>query len=233
MTSFGIGAHKIGGIFAIVARDICRRICTMTAIMSIICIILPLISGTGAFGASGSVAITRPANRVVYKSFSLSGTYSVTEDSTPNGSVQPMSELCLSLNLPPTWHCFSESRSPYSWNSDSGIGTYAYLFYSIDDVYKGSLGAVQLSSIGQWNQLGQTLPFTVSVDTSGFTSGSAHTVLIYLRDVWGLSCGGYSWCDFEQKGDIIASDSFSFVIGDYKDRPQGDRGANGDDDCSK
>jgi len=172
-------------------------------------------------GATGEVMLTSPvvddivAVPVDQDALVVSGTYILTEDSTPNFT--GATESCASgigTFQPDYWEGGEPSGAP--------VGYYAELFYRVDGGSRHKIGSVRYGHAyrpgTEYSQLNTILDYSFSVSLANLQENDAHEILIELVDVYSLYCKPLYWwyLEHEQKryGDVITSFSIPFFIGE-------------------
>ncbi len=155
----------------------------LNRILNLLLIFVAILPPAFSWGANGIITVNSPASDYVATSFfTILGRYTLTEDSAPQQTFNPMIPNGAPCN--PGWSL--QGLQPWDYNPVQGAGTRAQLHYEIDGVYKGFLSEVSISVYG--DQLGLEQGFSVTTGITGFTSGSLHTVRFYLQDIYGAGC---------------------------------------------
>jgi hypothetical protein len=157
-----------------------------------------------AWCASGTVTITSPSQLPYYTTtnFSISGSYVLTEDSTPSGYTADGTYPCAAGQ--------GVYLMPCAWSDVQGLGTYAVLHYKIDG-NEGSQGEAIWGS-GTVNPIGRIQSFSFPINIGGLDTTVEHTVTVYFRDIWGAACAGWAYFAWAE-GDTFGEQTFRFRIG--------------------
>lgn len=172
-------------------------------------------------GATGEVTVTSPAVGDIVavpapqEQLEISGTYILTEDSTPDfsGAVGSCASGTGTFR-PHYWEGSEPSGGP--------IGYYADLFYRVDQGSRHKIGSVRYGHAyrpgTEYNLLNTLLNFSFSVSLANLDETEPHEILIELVDIYSLYCRPVYWWSegYEQKiyGDVITTSSIPFFIGD-------------------
>jgi len=148
-----------------------------------------------AWGATGSVTLDLSEDLGgVCMNFTITGTYSLTEDETPSEQGAFCNRFGSTLDY----------KTPAYWDFIQWSNTYAQLCFSMDGRV---LGCSKITQLGVTGSIG------VPVDLATLQPGIPHKFKAYIEDIYGLRCKApVQWEDpFPVVGGIVDSGSVKFT----------------------